>query len=169
MDFDLPLPEELELLEQNYRINEEEEDYRDLEPYPYEEKEEDEPSTQYKSPSPSSPDAQINGHKRSRSLDGPDASVDEKRSRIDEEEEDWIRYSPPPEATDSIVEERVGEDVVEEEKLVWKFASEIDGDFVPVTDPSNGDRVYAKITKEEEKKERQEKLVVKSQSGGLFC
>ncbi|PON63766.1 ATPase, AAA-type, core [Parasponia andersonii] len=178
MDIDLPLPEELELLEESYHFNEDDLDLEPAEPYPYpyeeEEKEEEEQPTLAKSPAPSSSEAQINGHKRSRSSDGPDSSVaqvsrpsDEKRCRVDEEEEeeDWLlRYSLSEEA-EPIVEEGVGE--VLEEKLVWRFASEIDGDFIPVTAPSGGDRVYAKVVKEE-RKERREKLDMKTPSGGLI-
>ncbi|XP_062109092.1 uncharacterized protein LOC133819774 [Humulus lupulus] len=175
MDFDPPLPDELELLEESYRINEEYSEFDPTEPYPYEEEEDEQlqqqQPTQGKSPS------QISDHKRSRPSDGPDASVsgvlrpsDEKRSKIDEdrmleEDEVLLRFSPP-EVSEPILEDRA-EDAVEE-KLVWRYASEIDGDFIPVTAPSGGDRVYAKITTEE-MNERREKLYVKTPSAGLMA
>lgn len=166
MDMDVPLPEELELLEESYRIHDEEEqDYLEL--YPSDE--EGEPAHAKSPPtadSPPSPGPLIDGHKRSRSSDGPDAASDEKRSRIggDEEDEDWLRYSPP-KATDPVVEEPGVVDAAVEEKFVWRFASEIDGDFIPVTAPSGGDRVYAKMSGEE-RNEGREKLNLRTESGG---
>ncbi|KAM6544710.1 hypothetical protein CsatB_025446 [Cannabis sativa] len=178
MDFDL-LPDELELLEESYRINEEYSHFDPTtEPYPYEEEEEDEHLQQQQQQQSTSkakspfPEAQINDHKRTRPSDGPDASAegvfrpsDEKRSRIDEdivldEDEGLLRYLPP-EVTEPIVEEIV--ENVEEEKVLWRFASEIDGDFIPITAPSGGDRVYAKVTTEE-MNERREKLYLKTPS-----
>lgn len=48
-------------------------------------------------------------------------------------DEDWLRYSPPP-----------APEVISAEKTISRFASEIQGDCVPVTAP-NGERVYAKL------------------------
>lgn len=170
---DIPLPEELEFLESNSHFYEE--DYPDLEPpEPYPQQEEPQP------PSPSSPtdpplisDTQTTGHKRHRSddLHAPTtdntAPSDDKRSRIDDlepepkpkpDEEDWLRYSPPPAREPSpVVEEQ-------EEKIVSRYASQIDGDCIPVTAPS-GDRVYAKICRVA-REERLNKLHAKTQSGG---
>lgn len=176
---DAPLPEELELLEANYRIDEEYLDLEPPEPYPF--NEEEERPTHSKSPPFTpvalSPETQINGHKRFRQLDGLSPTIiddagpsDEKRCRIDnngpsETDDDWLRYSPPVESNDN-VEERV--DGVAEEKLVCRFVSEIEGDFVPVTAPSGGDRVYAKMSREE-MEERQTKWNVKTQSGGRIA
>lgn len=73
-------------------------------------------------------------------------------------EEDWLRYSPPPAREPSpVVEEQ-------EEKIVSRYASQIDGDCIPVTAPS-GDRVYAKICRVV-REERLNKLHAKAQSGG---
>ncbi|EXC20805.1 Chromosome transmission fidelity protein 18-like protein [Morus notabilis] len=178
MDVDVPLPEELELLEESYIIHDQEFEHLDLEPsepYPYEDEEEE--PTQAKSPaaddSSPSPGTLIHCHKRSRSLDGSDAPVpdssrpsDEKRSRIadDEEEEEWLRYSPS-KVIDPVMKEPAVDD--KEETLLWRFASDIDGDFIPVTAPSGGDRVYAKMSIEE-MNERREKLSLRTQSGGLI-
>lgn len=174
-EMDIPLPEELEFLESNSHLYD---DYPDLEPpesYPDEEQEE-EPQPQPQQPTPLTDpplisETQINGHKRSRS-NGPDASTpktaglsDEKRSRIDdlepepESEEDWLRYSPPPQETNHVVEEP-------EEKILSRYASQIDGDCIPVTAPS-GDRVYAKMCRVE-REERLNKMHMKVQSGGLI-
>lgn len=173
MEMDIPLPEELEFLESNSHLYED--DYPDLEPpEPYPQQEEPQPP----SASPSSPtdpplisETQTNGHKRHRS-DGLHASTtentapsDDKRSRIDDlepepvpGEEDWLRYSPPPAREPSpVVEEQ-------EEKIVSRYASQIDGDCIPVTAPS-GDRVYAKICRVV-REERLNKLHAKTQSGG---
>jgi chromosome transmission fidelity protein 18 len=55
--------------------------------------------------------------------------------REDPVDEDWLRYSPPP-AVEVVAE-----------KTVSRFASEIQGDCMPVTAP-NGERVYAKLATE---------------------
>ncbi|KAE8076222.1 hypothetical protein FH972_014885 [Carpinus fangiana] len=173
MDMDMPLPEELELLESNFQLYD---DYLDLEPpepYPEEEQEEDHQPTPSIDP-PLISETHINGHKRSRS-DGSDASApenvcpsDEKRSRFDDvdpkSDEDWLRYSPPPRETNQVVEER---ERAVEEKIVSRYASQIDGACIPVTAPS-GDRVYAKICRVEREEPRLKKLDVKAQSGGLI-
>ncbi|KAH7521831.1 hypothetical protein FEM48_Zijuj07G0073800 [Ziziphus jujuba var. spinosa] len=189
MDMDIPLPEELELLEA--QLHDHHEDYLDLEPpEPYPEDEQQQQQQQrshFRSP-PSDDDppsstagVQSNGQKRSRTTDGPDALLvleesgpsDEKRSRTTVEEdlpneadEDWLRYSPPPEESEPMVVEEPA--VVEEEKFVWRYASEIDGDFIPVTAPSGGDRVYAKINRFEKVEQPKKKFDVVSQSGGLI-
>lgn len=164
MDMDIPLPEELELLESNAYLLE---DYPDLdppEPYPEEDQGAKSPDLQ------SDPEVEITGHKRSR-LDSPDGSLseavgpsEEKRSRIDdsapETDEDWLRYSPPQES-DPVVEDLVG---FVKEKTVSRYASEIDGECMPVTAP-NGDRVYAKLDRLEGE-ERLKKLDVRKNSDG---
>lgn len=176
MDMDVPLPEELELLEESYIIHDQEFKHLDLEPsepYPYEDEEEEpiQAKSSAADDSSLSPGTLIHGHKRSRSLDGSDAPdpdcsrpSDEKRSRIadDEEEEEWLRYSPS-KVIDPVVKEPAVDD--KEETLLWRFASDIDGDFIPVTAPSGGDRVYAKMSIEE-MNERREKLSLRTQSGG---
>ncbi|KAL5542552.1 hypothetical protein UlMin_010262 [Ulmus minor] len=171
MDMDVPLPEELELLEANYRSHEEHPDFE--EPHqPFPDEDEEPPINP-----PSSSETLINGQKRLRSSsNGPDASAlapesagpsDEKRSRIDEtglfdRDEDWLRHSPPKE-NDPVAEEVAP---ASEERIVFRYASEIDGDCIPVTAPGGGDRVYAKISREE-RDERPKKLDAKTRSGGL--
>lgn len=80
-------------------------------------------------------------------------------------DEDWLRYSPPQERNGGDQEERVEVVVEKEERIVSRYASEIDGDFIPVTAPSGGDRVYAKICRVD-KEERSKKLDVKALSNG---
>ncbi|CAL5347593.1 unnamed protein product [Camellia sinensis] len=194
-DMDIPLPEELEWLEANSHLNDDYEgDLEPPEPYPDEEEEENKPQPQPNKqnqqptkptlsippkPTPitdpsTSPKTLINGKKRFRS-DGSEfsnsdehAQLEDKRSRIDDlgteiDDEDWIRYSPPPqnEATE-VVEPVVVEAV---EKIVSRFASEINGDCIPVTG-LDGDRVYAKMSRVEE--DRLKKLDVKAYSSGLI-
>lgn len=137
-DMDIPLPEELEWLEANSYLHEDLEDYEDQEPrepYPEEEEEELQEPPSSLSPTP------INGQKRPLS-DSRDAPNSGKRSKADlaetGAEEDWLRYSPPQE---TILEPMV----VDEVNIVSRYASEIDGDCVPVTGPG-GDRVYLKIS-----------------------
>lgn len=89
----------------------------------------------------------------------------EKRSRNEElrpeSDEDWLRYSPPPRKNNPMAE---GEERAMEEKIVSRYASQIDGDCIPVTAPS-GERVYAKICRVV-REERLKKLEVKAQSCG---
>ncbi|KAI5394644.1 hypothetical protein KIW84_061326 [Lathyrus oleraceus] len=145
-DMDMMDMEELELLESSYRIYEQEDDNHYLYNPP-----EDEPELQpEQSPpdlaSPSEP--QSNSHKRSRSdpnsdLDSDSADV-EKREKVrvraedPPADEDWLRYSPPPSPV------RAEEVRLSKEKTLSRFASEIDGEVMPVTAP-NGDRVYTKL------------------------
>ncbi|XP_048235422.1 chromosome transmission fidelity protein 18 homolog isoform X3 [Ricinus communis] len=172
MDMDIPDPEELEWLESNSHFQEE--DHSDYNSYPYPPDEDLKPQQQQESPphSPSSPPPR----KRLRS-DGPGSPIhenidsiasDEKRSKIDDVEqevdEDWLRYSPPPPPPPQEVERM---EVAVEEKIISKYISEIDGDFIPITAPSGGDRVYAKICRVETE-ERLKKLDMKSQSNGLI-
>ncbi|KAH9681006.1 AAA domain-containing protein [Citrus sinensis] len=151
MDMHIPLPEELELLEANYQ---------DLDP----------PEQDPDPPEPVPPDSlplEINGHKRPRSdtpkspIDVDEPQFDEKRSRIvDNDDEDWLRYSPPP------PQARDDARVEVEEKFVSRYASEIDGDCLPVTAPSGGDRVYVKISSSGVE-ERVKKLDVRAHSNSL--
>lgn len=80
---------------------------------------------------------------------------DEKRSRKSPEteaDEDWLRYSPPPKAPapDPVMDAAPVDDVQApaaiEEKVLSRFASEIDGECISVTGPG-GDRVYAKMSR----------------------
>lgn len=63
-------------------------------------------------------------------------------------EEDWLRYSPP-RSDEVVIEEDLAVEEEEEGKIVSRFASEIEGDCIPVTGP-DGERVYAKINRVEE-------------------
>ncbi|CAF2261856.1 unnamed protein product [Brassica napus] len=111
MEFDIPLPEELELLEANsYYPEEEDDDYLNFEeaPYPYpidgdEEKEDEESIAQKDSNHRESESPDINGCTRPRSLmSDPIVNLDEaseKRIKINEnrvemEDEEWLRRSP---------------------------------------------------------------------------
>ena len=154
MDMDIPLPEELELLEQQDQENY----YPDFDPTEPCPEPQVEPQSQPQ-PEPQSPDLvvlpepQSNGHKRSRSDAPPDGSLsEEKRVRVgdsagseaNEADEDWLRYSPsPPRAVAAGEEEEVR---FVKEKLLSRYASEIDGECMPVT-ALNGDRVYAKLNR----------------------
>ncbi|KAL8026519.1 hypothetical protein ABFS82_14G033000 [Erythranthe guttata] len=55
----------------------------------------------------------------------------------DNDEEEWLRYSPPRDTVEEM-------EVVEGERFLSRYATEIDGDCVPVTG-LDGERVYAKI------------------------
>ncbi|XP_059632203.1 uncharacterized protein LOC132274873 [Cornus florida] len=117
---------------------------------------------------------QINGKKRFRS-DEPGPSdrnnipvpSEDKRSRVEsapseiENNEDWLRYVPPPSEAANL--EPV---VVEEEKIVSRYASQIDGDCVPVTG-TDGHRVYAKISRVD-KEDKLKRLDMKAYSNGLI-
>ncbi|KAF8106505.1 hypothetical protein N665_0139s0094 [Sinapis alba] len=188
MEFDIPLPEELELLEANsYYPEEEEDDYLNFEeaPYPYpidgdEEKKEEEERVGEKDPSfhqSESPD--INGCKRPRSLvsdlivnlDEDSSPAAEKRSKIDDnrgemEDEEWLR-PPPVKKVVHVMEEEEEEVFIPQETILSRYASEIDGECFPITAPDGGDRVYARFCRalgDEDVK----KLDVKAKSNGLI-
>ncbi|PSS24093.1 Chromosome transmission fidelity protein [Actinidia chinensis var. chinensis] len=117
------------------------------------------------------PKTQINCKKRFRS-DGPDSSnpdgganLEDKRGRVDDlrvenDDEDWLRYKPPQNEAAEVVEPVV----IEEEKIVSRYASEIDGDCVPVTG-FDGERVYAKMSRVEE--DRLKKIDMRAHYSGL--
>ncbi|KAF8388367.1 hypothetical protein HHK36_027033 [Tetracentron sinense] len=196
MDMDIPLPEELEWLETNAFLPEEDEEEVELYTEEEEDHQQQQqqkqqiPDSSRTNPlgrsitavlapesisiadlSPVS-ENQINGKKRlwsgkDNSADASSSekvSSDEKRNRIappgSEIDEDWLRFSPPMENIDETPV------VVEEEKFVSRFASEIDGDCIPVTGPS-GDRVYAKMSRVE-RNDVSKKLNIKGYSYGLI-
>lgn len=157
MDFDIPLPEELEFLESNSHFPEEQQ--QDHHYYFPELELDQQPPSDLAVPS----ETESNGHKRSRPNSPPeeekrakarvvnideDLSADEEttvvRVAVEEDsaavDEDWLRYSPPP--PELVVEETR----FVKEKTLSRFASEIDGECMPVTAP-NGDRVYAKLNR----------------------
>ncbi|GAV66147.1 AAA domain-containing protein [Cephalotus follicularis] len=136
---DIPDLDELQFLEANSHLYDEEDDdvYLDLPPPAPHQEPQSPPST---------------AQKRPRSND--DTPSDDKRGKIEcvgpetEIDEDWLRYSPPPQQrqSDLVVVEEELEVVEQDDKFVRRYASEIDGDFIPVTAPcGSGDRVYAKI------------------------
>ncbi|CAM8905551.1 unnamed protein product [Rhodiola kirilowii] len=169
MDMDIPMPDELEWLEANSNLPEE--DFQYLEPpelfpddvddRPAPVEQQTQPLQQFDKVSKSTVDINktfqsidcsptsetlINGQKRPRSEDEVILErLNEKRSRSveaeAEDDEDWLRYPQPMENEEVNVVEEVE---VEEEKFVSRFASEIDGDYMPVTG-LDGVRVYAKI------------------------
>ncbi|XP_058094701.1 uncharacterized protein LOC131240469 [Magnolia sinica] len=156
MEMDIPLPEELEWLETNALLHEEvdEEEY-------YAEEE----LLKASSPISDLPVSE-NQTSRKRPLEGPDGdsvkASNEKRNKTAEgtgTDEDWLRYSPmknlesdPAGAenseSDPAIDAALADDVapvVVEEKVLCRFASEIEGDCFSVTGPC-GDRVYAKMS-----------------------
>ncbi|CAK7336240.1 unnamed protein product [Dovyalis caffra] len=175
METDIPLPDELELLEADSHFYEDHLDPPSPDTYPHSPQQEPQ---QLLPQSPTAPE--INGHNKRPRFDDPDSPFyedgvpsDEKRSKIDDDvgpeidHEDWLR--PVQDRNGGDEEERV-EVVVEEEekeKIVSRYASEIDGDFIPVTAPSGGDRVYAKMCRVD-MEEGAKKLHFKSQSNGLI-
>ncbi|KAK7279105.1 hypothetical protein RJT34_24149 [Clitoria ternatea] len=146
MDMDVPLPEELEFLESNSNFpDQDQEDYHHFY-YPDDFDPAEEPLPQQpQSDLAISSESEPNAHKRTRSAsDSESPEAEEKRAKVrvlNEEEEDWLRYSPPPPVA---VEH--DETTSVKEKTLSRFASEIDGEFMPVTAP-NGDRVYAKMNR----------------------
>ncbi|KAK3147725.1 hypothetical protein QOZ80_3BG0285980 [Eleusine coracana subsp. coracana] len=138
MDMDMPDPEELEWMESHSLLPEEEEEayFDDPEagffPLPG-----DSPQPQEAAAPPVKPAVEVSegGQKRP----PPPPPLEQERSkrinleREDSVDEEWLRYSPPP-----------APEVVVTETTISKFASEIQGDCVPVTAP-NGERVYAKL------------------------
>ncbi|KAE8799049.1 Chromosome transmission fidelity 18-like protein [Hordeum vulgare] len=143
---EMPDPEELEWMESNGLLPEEEE-------YAYF----DDPDEgflpaatdackppappQETTTSPAKPADEVTEANLKRPPPPPPPEQEEERSKrrnvdpVDSVDEDWLRYSPPPAAE------------VVAEKIVSRFASEIQGDSMPVTAP-NGERVYAKLTTE---------------------
>jgi chromosome transmission fidelity protein 18 len=173
MEIDIPLPDELELLEANSHFYQDYLDPPSPDPCTYS------PQLLPEQSPPQSPSApQINDYNKRPRSDGPDSPnqedavlFDEKRSKIDDDtgpevdDEDWLRQVQDRNGGNE--EERV-EVVVEEEekeKIVSRYVSEIDGDFIPVTAPSGGDRVYAKICRVDTE-QGAKKLDFKSQSNG---
>ncbi|KAB2064953.1 hypothetical protein ES319_A09G056300v1 [Gossypium barbadense] len=158
MDMDIPLPEELELLEANSHFYEE--------PYI------DSPPSDSSPPqSPPLKNLETDGSKRPRNSDAIESPPEKNKrtKRIDigeeeeeeEEEEDWLRYAPPEETNVEVAVEK------DEEVYLSRFMSAINGDCMPVTAPSGGERVYAKISGAQ-RDEGLEKLNLKEPSKGLL-
>lgn len=139
-DMDIPLPEELELLESESHLYEQ--DFY----YPPDFDDATEPQPEQPHPDlalPSEPETSNHKRSRSSSPSGLDPSDQEKRAKVrvsledsHSDDDEWLRFSP--------------RSVPAEKPKSWKdgtlsrYASEIDGEFMPVTAP-NGDRVYAKL------------------------
>lgn len=139
MEFDIPLPEELELLEANSHFYEEEEDdYLNFEepPYPYpidgDEEKEEERLAQKEPHVQRSESIDINGCKRPRNvISDPMVNLDEvspafeKRSKIDNnrveiEDEDWLRFSPVKEVV-HVMEEEEEVEVIPQEIILSRL------------------------------------------------
>lgn len=177
MEIDIPLPDELELLEANSHFYQDYLDPPSPDPCTYS------PQLQPEQSPPQSPSApQINDYNKRPRSDGPDSPnqedavlFDEKRSKIDDDagpevdDEDWLRQVQDRSGgnEEERVEVVVEEEEEEKEKIVSRYVSEIDGDFIPVTAPSGGDRVYAKICRVDTE-QGAKKLDFKSQSNGLI-
>ncbi|KAL3726756.1 hypothetical protein ACJRO7_031624 [Eucalyptus globulus] len=178
-DMDIPLPDELEWLEAHSRLHEDDPlDFQPPDPYPYppEGDEEDEGEERdfrgdRASPPPKSPrsvEDLLENHKRPSREEATGPIKKKKRSKVaddeGDEEEDWLRYSPPPETNRAELRE---EEILEpEEVAISRFASQIDGECVPVTAPG-GDRVYAKICRFDIDS-RPKKLDTRARSDGLI-
>ncbi|XP_063937571.1 uncharacterized protein LOC108193631 isoform X3 [Daucus carota subsp. sativus] len=168
MDMDIPDPDELQWLEANSNLHDDLDFDDDFQPpFP----DDDDHTPTHTPPIPQSqPPTRTDSNKRPQSPPPiptiPDNFASEeasrKRSRIEpqvvvdeipantsanpaaavavDDDEDWL---PPPVHQ---VPQPIEEDEVPEETIVSRYASRIDGDFVPVTGPC-GDRVYAKISR----------------------
>jgi len=178
MDMDIPLPEELEFLESNSHFAEQQEEedrhyyFPDLDPTA----EIHESNSQQSPPPPDlaapSAEPESSGHKRS-CPPSPSPPEEEKRAKVrvavEEDssaaaaDEDWLRYSPPPVPEG---EPAVEEMAFEKEKTLSRYASEIDGECMPITAPS-GNRVYAKLNRFQGE-ERVTKLDYNGYSTGTF-
>ncbi|XP_051118376.1 uncharacterized protein LOC127242740 isoform X2 [Andrographis paniculata] len=91
----------------------------------------------------------------------PDAASDGANVGAVEDDEDWIKELPPEDVVEEMEEER-------EERIVSRFASEIDGDCLPVTG-LDGERVYAKLCRiEKDDEERKKKLNFRGSFNGLL-
>ncbi|OMO88327.1 hypothetical protein COLO4_20296 [Corchorus olitorius] len=157
MDMDIPLPEELELLEADSHF---------YEPYV-------DPPSPDPSPPRSAPSEhfEIDGPKRPRnSVEEESPREENKRTKTFEIEEegkeddgeDWLRYSPPPQ------ENNVAATVEKDEKVyLSRYMSAIDGACMPITAPSGGERVYAKISTAQ-RDERSKKLDIRERFNGLI-
>ncbi|TVU47638.1 hypothetical protein EJB05_07244 [Eragrostis curvula] len=138
MDMDMPDPEELEWMESHGFLPEEEEAYFDDPEADFFPPPGDSPQPQEAAAPPAKPAGAAEGLEGGLKRPPPPPPLEQQRSkrinleREDSGEEDWLRYSPPP-APEVVVE-----------KTISRFASEIQGDCVPVTAP-NGERVYSKL------------------------
>lgn len=104
---------------------------------------------------------------------GPAAVEEEKRIRVghgdnydDEEDEDWLRYSPVKRPGEGNGDAEMARAAEVEERVLSRYATEIDGDCVPITG-LDGERVYAKICRIENE-ERVKKLDIKCDLSGEF-
>ncbi|NP_001339270.1 uncharacterized protein [Zea mays] len=143
MDMEMPDPDELEWMESHGLVPEEEDAYFDDpdEGFVLAPGDSDQPCNSPQPQESAAPRANEapGGLKRPPPPPPPEQDEEEERSKrrnVEQEDEDWLRYSPPP-----------APEIVVAEKTISRFASEIHGDSVPVTAP-NGERVYAKLAME---------------------
>ncbi|KAK6145830.1 hypothetical protein DH2020_019699 [Rehmannia glutinosa] len=81
-----------------------------------------------------------------------------------DDDEEWLQYSPPR----AVVEEMQVVEEDREERILSRYATEIEGHCVPITG-LDGERVYAKICSVEmDDDERKTKLSVRGDSNGLL-
>ncbi|KAK6145853.1 hypothetical protein DH2020_019722 [Rehmannia glutinosa] len=102
-------------------------------------------------------------------VDGPEVllngNVDSVQNNGEsDDDEEWLKYSPPR----AVVEEMQVVEEDREERILSRYATEIEGDCVPITG-LDGERVYAKICSVEmDEDERKTKLSVRGDSNGLL-
>ncbi|XP_073276640.1 uncharacterized protein [Primulina huaijiensis] len=102
---------------------------------------------------------------------GPETVVDEGRDEnmnsVDDggregDDEEWLRYSPPQVEEVELLEEERGE------RILSRYATEIEGDCMPVTG-LDGERVYAKLCRTEMgMEEKSNKLSLRQERDGLL-
>ncbi|KAI3459626.1 hypothetical protein Pfo_016289 [Paulownia fortunei] len=118
-------------------------------------------------PGPKCPDVvPVESDERSGELDAPKVLLNGNVGSVEnngggDDDEEWLRYSPPR----AIVEEMEVVEAERGERILSRYAMEIEGDCVPVTG-LDGERVYAKICGVE--MERKKKLSVIGDFNGLL-
>lgn len=98
--------------------------------------------------------------------EGEGLTSEKRKKKEQEADEDWLRYSPPEKSVEG--DFGVGVPGVVEEKVISRYASEIDGECIPVTSIDGGDRVYAKVSRWEENDDRRGRLNFQIPSTGGF-
>ncbi|KAJ0984088.1 hypothetical protein J5N97_002444 [Dioscorea zingiberensis] len=139
---DIPDPEELEWLESNSFYPEEEDGEEFIIPEDDEEVQEI-PALEIRDPT-SDTEVQVS-RKRPLSVDDGVCNGDSGSKRRALEDEDWLRYSPPKHVVSDESTKADDPLVSVTEEIISRFASDIQGDCMPVTGPC-GDRVYAKLS-----------------------
>ncbi|KAL8122027.1 uncharacterized protein LOC141659384 [Apium graveolens] len=181
MDMDIPDPDELQWLEANSHLHDDF-DYDDDFHQQFPEENLPNTTTHISQPPPITPLSTRNDSNKRPQLEPPISTKSDcnatkqddarKRSRVEvetvvveeekDDEEDWLP-SPIREVEESVEAE------VFEEMIVTRYASQIDGEFVPVTGPC-GDRVYAKFSRFEfDDSMKKNKLDSNAYSNGLIA